>query len=51
MSRKSFRLKKEHPEVQKKIRSVLKVKAEKYPVKEEEYKLYFPASYNEIKEG
>ena len=51
MSRKSFRLKKEHPEVHKKIRSVLKVKAEKYPVKEEEYQLDFPASYNEIKEG
>ena len=44
-------MKKEHPEVHKKIRSVLKVKAEKYPVKEEEYQLDFPASYNEIKEG
>ena len=35
----------------KKIKSVLKVKAEKYPVKEEEYQLDFPASYDEIKEG
>ena len=41
-------MKKEHPEVHKKTRSVLKVKAEKYPVK---YQLDFPASYNEIKEG